>query len=119
MEAIVFLLPPLAMCLVIASIHVYLGRGPELQRDAVVTVASGLGNLSLIVPEDAFWQTYAFALAFTFVGATIFAFTRRARKHVSQEAIVGIVFAVASAVTVLLLSRSPHGAAPACSCPPR
>ena len=26
--------------------------GGELQRDAVVTVESGLGNLSLIVPED-------------------------------------------------------------------
>src|SRR6185436_5963259 len=60
--------------------------------------------------EEPGWQAHALALAFTIVGAAIFAFTRRARKHVSQEAIVGIVYAVASAVTVLVVSHSPHGA---------
>src|SRR4030095_9021096 len=50
------------------------------------------------------------ALGFTVLGAGVFAFTRRARQHVSQEAIVGIVYAVASAVTVLVVIHSPHGA---------
>jgi len=60
--------------------------------------------------EDPGWQAHAAALGFTVVGAALFAFTRRARKHVSQEAIVGIVYAVSSAVTVLVVSHSPHGA---------
>src|SRR6185436_6306976 len=58
--------------------------------------------------EEPGWQAHALALGFTVVGAAVFAFTRRARKHVSQEAIVGIVYAVASAVTVLVVSHSPH-----------
>jgi zinc/manganese transport system permease protein len=43
-------------------------------------------------------------------GAALFALTRRSRRIVSQEAIVGLVYAVATASMVLLLSRAAHGA---------
>lgn len=117
MDALVFLGPALAMCLVIASIHVYLGMH-VLAREVIFVdlslaqlAALGATVASLwIEEEEPGWQAHAAALGFTVVGATIFAFTRRARKHVSQEAIVGIVYAVASAVTVLVVSHSPHGA---------
>ncbi len=117
MDALVFLGPALAMCLVIASIHVYLGMH-VLAREVIFVdlslaqlAALGATVASLwIEEEEPGWQAHVAALGFTVVGATIFAFTRRARKHVSQEAIVGIVYAVASAVTVLVVSHSPHGA---------
>jgi zinc/manganese transport system permease protein len=51
-----------------------------------------------------------FAFGFSALGAAIFALSGRARHQVSQEAIVGIVYAVSSAAMVLLLSRGPHGA---------
>ena len=116
-DALVFLGPALAMCLVIASIHVYLGMH-VLAREVIFVdlslaqlAALGATVASLWVEEEEpGWQAHAAALGFTVLGATIFAFTRRARKHVSQEAIVGIVYAVASAVTVLVVSHSPHGA---------
>jgi zinc/manganese transport system permease protein len=116
-EALVFLGPALVLCLVIASIHVYLGMH-VLARE-VIFVDLSLAQLAalgatvaaaLTSEEEPGWAAHATALGFTVVGAAIFAFTRRARRRVSQEAIVGIVYAVASAVTVLVVSHSPHGA---------
>ena len=117
MDALIFLGPALAMCLVIASIHVYLGMH-VLAREVIFVdlslaqlAALGATVASLWVEEEEpGWQAHGAALAFAVIGAAIFAFTRRARKYVSQEAIVGIVYAVASAVTVLVVSHSPHGA---------
>jgi zinc/manganese transport system permease protein len=102
---------------VIASIHVYLGMH-VLQRE-VIFVDLSLAQLAALgatvaalftSEEEPGWQAHAAALAFTTAGAAVFAFTRRVRRHVSQEAIVGIVYAVSSAVTVLVVSHSPHGA---------
>jgi len=116
-DALVFLGPSLTICLVIASIHVYLGMH-VLERE-VIFVDLSLAQLAALGAtvaalftdeEEPGWQAHVAALGFTIVGAALFAFTRRARKHVSQEAIVGIVYAVASAVTVLVVSHSPHGA---------
>jgi zinc/manganese transport system permease protein len=117
MDALVFLGPALAMCLVIASIHVYLGMH-VLARE-VIFVDLSLAQLAalgatvaalVLEEEEPGWPAHGAALGFAVLGAAIFAFTRRARKYVSQEAIVGIVYAVASAVTVLVVSHSPHGA---------
>ncbi|HKU37158.1 MAG TPA: iron chelate uptake ABC transporter family permease subunit [Polyangiales bacterium] len=116
-DALVFLGPALTICLVIASIHVYLGMH-VLEREVIFVdlslaqlAALGATVAALITgEEEPGWQAHAAALGFTILGAGVFAFTRRARKHVSQEAIVGIVYAVASALTVLVVSHSPHGA---------
>lgn len=116
-EALFFLGPALGICLVIASIHVYLGMH-VLAREVIFVdlslaqlAALGATVAALFSPEEEHGlEVHAAALAFTVVGAAIFAFTRSARQHVSEEAIVGIVYAVASAVTVLVVSHSPHGA---------
>jgi len=117
LDALVFLGPALAICLVIAAIHGYLGMH-VLARE-IIFVDLSLAQLAALgatlaalftAEEEPGWRAHATALAFTVVGAAIFAFTRRARRYVSQEAIVGIVYAVASAVTVLVVSHSPHGA---------
>jgi zinc/manganese transport system permease protein len=116
-DALLFLGPALAICLVIASIHVYLGMH-VLEREVIFVdlslaqlAALGATIAALITgEEEPDWQAHIAALGFTIAGAAVFALTRRARKHVSQEAIVGIVYAVSSAVTVLVVSHSPHGA---------
>lgn len=122
-EALVFLGPALVMCLVIASIHVYLGMH-VLARE-VIFVDLSLAQLAALGAtvatlvgghahghgaEESTWAAHAMAFGFTVLGAAVFAFMRRARRRVSLEAIVGIVYAVASATTVLTLSRSPEGA---------
>jgi zinc/manganese transport system permease protein len=108
------------MCLVIASIHVYLGMH-ILEREiifvdlALAQLAALGASLGALISPDEHEHGGSDGLpllpfAFTLIGALLFALTRRARRHVSQEAVVGIVYAVASAVMVLVLSRAPHGA---------
>jgi len=50
------------------------------------------------------WPT-AFALG----GAVLLAFSRLGSNRVPHEAIIGVIYVVAAATTVLLLSKSPHG----------
>jgi len=115
-EAIQFLAPPFVMCLVIASLTVYLGMH-VLAREVIFVdlslaqlAALGATVAAIFGAEDEGYAAPLTAFGFTVGGAVIFAFTRRVRRHVSQEAIVGITYAVASAVTVLALANSPHGA---------
>jgi len=50
----------------------------------------------------AYWTS----LAFTFVGAAIFSTIRVRRARIPQEAIIGISYAVASAATILAMSKA-------------
>src|SRR5262249_41027259 len=56
------------------------------------------------------WQSYVTGLSATILGALVLALTRSERRRVSQEAVIGVVYAVSSAAAVLLADRSPHGA---------
>ena len=49
------------------------------------------------------------ALLFTFVGAAIFALTRFRHVRVPQEAIIGIVYIVSAAASVMVLSKTAAG----------
>ncbi len=115
-EALTFLGPALVMCLVIASIHVYLGMHVLVREvifvDLSLAQLAALGATVATVMEvsEHGYGLHLSAFAFTVVGAAVFAFTRRARSILSQEAVVGIVYAIASAVMVLVLSHAPHGA---------
>jgi zinc/manganese transport system permease protein len=53
---------------------------------------------------------FVYALGFTTLGAALFALTRTAeRGRVPQEAIIGIVYVVASAAALLVADRTPRG----------
>lgn len=52
---------------------------------------------------------YLLSLLFAFLGAVIFALGRFRDERVPHEAIIGIVFVVSSALSVLVLSKAPHG----------
>jgi zinc/manganese transport system permease protein len=55
---------------------------------------------------------YAFAFGFATLGALLFAVTRSTsgKPRVPHEAIIGIVYVVASAATLLVADKAPHGA---------
>lgn len=115
-DAVTFLGPAFAMCLVIAALHVYLGMH-VLAREVIFVdlslaqlAALGAAIASVLEVSEEGIGVPAAGFALTVVGSAIFAFTRRARAHLSQEATVGIVYAVSTALMVLVLSRSPHGA---------
>jgi zinc/manganese transport system permease protein len=114
-QALELLWLPLLACLVLAGIHAYLGlhvlaRGVIFVDLALAQVAA-LGMTAALLagyaPQSE--ATYYYALAFTAGGAAVFALTRERRGVVPQEAIIGIVYAVAAALTILVLDRVPQG----------
>jgi len=107
---------PFLMCLVLTGIHAYLGI--HVVTREVVFVDIAMAQVAALGATAAFlvgyslesWESYFFGLGAAFLHAIILAFTRSKRRHVSQEAMVGVVYAVAAAATVLIVSRAPHGA---------
>ncbi|RMF83511.1 MAG: metal ABC transporter permease [Planctomycetota bacterium] len=103
---------PFIACLVLTGIHCYLGihvvmRGVifvDLALAQIAAMGAAVGTLAGFEPEST--QTYACSLAFTMVGAAIFALGRFRDQRVPQEALIGITYAVASALTILVLSKS-------------
>src|SRR6185295_6134593 len=52
---------------------------------------------------------YVMALLFTFAGAAIFSLTRFRHPRVPQEAFIGIIYVVAAAAAVVVLSKTAEG----------
>lgn len=106
---------PLTACLILAGIHCYLGlhvvsRGVIFVDLALAQVAALGGAVGVLAGHDLHGQGgYVFSLGFAFLGATLFAVARFRDERIPQEAIIGITYAVASAVAILILDRSPHG----------
>src|SRR5215831_8353880 len=107
---------PFLMCLVLTGIHAYLGVH-VLARE-VVFVDIALAQIAALGATAAFligydidtWESYAIGLFATLLGALVLSLTRTRHRNVSQEAIIGVVYAVSSAGAVLLADRAPHGA---------
>ena len=106
---------PLIACLLLPGILVYYGlhivRREIIFVDLALAQVAALGIcLSILLKHDAAdWQTYAWSLGFTFVGAAIFTLTRSSDHRVPQEALIGIVYVVAAATAILMLSKSAEG----------
>ena len=108
---------PLAACLVLTGIHVYLGVHVVARKVIFVDLAlaqiAALGTvigvlLGYEVGKD-LTALYLYSLAFTIFGAFIFSATRMKGERVPHEAIIGIVYAVTFAATILVLSKSALG----------
>ena len=107
---------PFLMCLVLTGIHAYLGL--HVIAREVIFVDIALAQIAALGATAAFlwgydletWASYVFGLVFTVAGATVFALTRSRERRVSQEAVIGVVYAVSAAAAVLVADRTPHGA---------
>ena len=114
-EFIGLMAAPFSACLVLVGIHTYLGLH-VLERE-VIFVDLALAQVAAFGATLGFlWGFglhavvgYVIALGFTFVGAAIFAATRLRKPVVPQEALIGVVYAVAAAASILVLSRAPEG----------
>src|SRR6185295_13732116 len=107
---------PLVACLLLPGILVYYGlhiiKREVIFVDLALAQVATLGTCVCLYlgheaddPHNYFWS-----LGFTLVGALVFTFTRpRAGARVPQEALIGIIYVVAAAAGILLLSKSPHG----------
>jgi len=115
MTILSFLAAPFVASLVIAGIHAYLGvhvveRGVIFVDLSLAQIAAFGATIAILMP----WSNgdphdpavYWVSLLFTFIGAAIFSTIRSRRARIPQEAIIGISYAVASAATILALSKS-------------
>jgi zinc/manganese transport system permease protein len=102
-------------CLLLPGILVYLGlhivRREIIFVDLALAQVAALGIcLAILLGHDAHdWQTTAWSAGFTLAGAGVLTLTRPSGRRVPQEALIGIVYVVAAAAGLLLLSRSPEG----------
>ena len=107
---------PLVACMAIVAIHSYLGLH-VLAREVIfvdlsLAQVAALGSTVAIFAgsEPGSTMSYVYALGFTTIGAALFALTRTHEKgRVPQEAIIGIVYVVASAAAILVADRVPRG----------
>jgi zinc/manganese transport system permease protein len=115
-EAIAFLALPFAASVVFVLMHGYLGV--HVLRRKIVFADLALAQLSALGATVAFANGYAitstagffYAFAFTAIGAAFLTLTRNLGRSLSQEAVVGILYVVATAATILVVDRSPLGA---------
>ncbi len=114
--SISFMALPFLACLVLTGIHTYLGI--HVIAREVIFVDLSLAQIAALGTTYAFIlghnpgssTSHVFSLTFTFVGAAVFALSRLKERDVPQEAIIGIAYASATALTLLAISRAPHGA---------
>jgi zinc/manganese transport system permease protein len=106
---------PLVACLLLPGLLVYLGlhivRREIIFVDLALAQVAALGTcLGILLHfEPASWQNYGFSLGFTLIGAALFSLTRNENHRVPQEALIGIVYVMAAALGILLLSNSAEG----------
>ena len=110
-----FLAAPFVASLILAGIHAYLGvhvveRGVIFVDLSLAQIAALGSTVAILLPftgQDPHgpW-VYWTGLAFTFLGAAIFSTVRVRRARIPQEAIIGIAYAVASAATILAMSKA-------------
>jgi zinc/manganese transport system permease protein len=110
-----FLAAPFVASLILTGIHAYLGvhvveRGVIFVDLSLAQIAALGSTIVILLPftggdPHGPW-VYWSGLAFTFLGAAIFATVRVRDARIPQEAIIGIVYAVASAATILAMSRA-------------
>ncbi|MBM4386427.1 MAG: metal ABC transporter permease [Deltaproteobacteria bacterium] len=114
-NALTLLIIPFVLSLVITGIHVYFGihvvtRGIIFVDLSIAQLAAlGAAFASLMHAEAGSQYSFMSSFAMTVAGALIFSLARRLPERVPREAIIGVVFAVASAATILVLDKSPHG----------
>jgi zinc/manganese transport system permease protein len=109
-----FLAAPFVASLIIAGIHAYLGvhvveRGVIFVDLSLAQIAALGSAIALLLPIDADPHgalVYWISVGSTLIGAAIFSTIRGRRARIPQEAIIGIAYAVASAGTILAMSKA-------------
>ena len=105
-----FILSALKVSVIMGLLLSYLGV--HVVGRGIVFVDLALGQISMLGVAFAAYidqEPTVIAILFAIVGSFILSFINVKDKRLKQEAIIGIIYAVASAATVLLISKTPHG----------
>ena len=108
--------PAFFECLILVGIHSYLGLHVlrrkvifvDLALAQIAALGTTVGFLFGIMPDaiGAYW----FSLMFTFIGAGVFSISRIRHEKIPQEAVIGLTYAIAASVAILVIDKAPHGA---------
>jgi zinc/manganese transport system permease protein len=108
--ALDFVWNALAICVLIGLVLSFLGV--HVVGRGIVFVDLALGQISMlgvafaaVIEED----PTVVSIVFTLVGAFLLSLIKVKDARLKQEAIIGIIYAVASAATVLFISKAAHG----------
>jgi zinc/manganese transport system permease protein len=110
-----FLVAPFVASLILTGIHSYLGvhvveRGVIFVDLSLAQIAALGATIAILLPmtggDPHAPFVYWVSLAFTFLGAAVFSAIRVKRARIPQEAIIGICYAVASAASILAMSKA-------------
>lgn len=114
MNALLFLLPAFVACVLLTGIHTYLGihvvRRGIIFVDIALAQIAALGMivaLGLGFEEGSPW-VYFFGLLFTACGSLLFSLFRD--EKIPQESLIGVAFAVSSALAIVVADHMSHGA---------
>jgi zinc/manganese transport system permease protein len=115
-HAIAFLWPAFLVSVCLVGIHAYFGILVLARK--IIFVDLALAQIAALGATIAFMlghpapspATYAYSLAFTLLASVLLAFTRSWATRVPQEALIGVIYVVAAAVSILLIDRAPQGA---------
>lgn len=110
-----FLAAPFAASLILTGIHAYLGvhvieRGVIFVDLSLAQIAALGATIAMLLPgfdgDPHSDMVYVVSVSFTLIGAAIFSLARVRHTRIPQEAVIGIAYAVASAATILAMSKS-------------
>ncbi|TDI71703.1 MAG: metal ABC transporter permease [Bacteroidetes bacterium] len=108
--ALKFVQSALLVTIIMGLLLAYLGT--HVVGRGIVFVDLALGQISMLGVAVAAYFDLApttVSMVFTLVGAFLMSFIKVTDKRLKQEAIIGILYAVSSAATVLLISKAAHG----------
>ncbi len=103
---------PFAECMVLVGIHAYLGL--HVLRRRVIFVDLSLAQIAALgttfgilfgIRDTDSTASMLIAMAFTFLGAAVFAISRVRGRRIPQEAVIGLVYAITAAISVLLVEK--------------
>ncbi len=108
--------PAFFECLILVGIHSYLGLHVirrkvifvDLALAQIAALGTTVGFLFGIMPGTV--GAYWFSLTFAIIGAAVFSISRIRHEKIPQEAVIGLVYAIAAAVSILVIDKAPHGA---------
>lgn len=106
---------PLLASLILPWLLIYLGLHiierqvifVDLALAQMAALGSCVGTLAGYDEHD--FPNFLFSMAFTIVGAALLTLTRTRRRHVPQEALIGIVYVVTAAACILVLNFTAEG----------
>jgi zinc/manganese transport system permease protein len=116
LDSLNYILWPTLECLVLVGIHSYLGIHVirrkvifvDLALAQLAALGATVGFLFGIMPETP--AAFIFSIIFAAAGAAVFALTRMRSERVPHEAVIGLVYAIAAAMAILVIDKAPSGA---------